>query len=244
LRLEEWERGIAVRSLEREGMDMYLWFYEWNLFDAFEPGESSPGSTDFVREVSEDGRRARLTSEALQLTMRVDPRGVALELSVTNTTDRAWPEVAAIIPCYNPGPAEVRNQELAHHRATWYLGRERTARIEALEIHLNAAFREALMARSEDGVFGFSSKWPPSGVEGDAIGGLVLRQSRDSTFVTAIGWEEFLTVQAHNPWQCMHLSVRIGPLAPGQSRVVKGRIWHRPGTVREVTEEYRAEFGD
>jgi hypothetical protein len=46
LRLEEWERGIAVRSLEREGMDMYLWFYEWNLFDAFQPGESSPGSTE------------------------------------------------------------------------------------------------------------------------------------------------------------------------------------------------------
>jgi hypothetical protein len=161
---------------------------------------------------------------------------------VTNTSDRAWPEIAAIIPCFNPGPAEVRNQELAHHHATWYLGPERPERIEALEIHLNAAYRDQLMARSQDGVFEFSKKWPPSGAEGDAVGGLVLRQSRDWTFVTAIGWEEFLTVQAHNPWQCMHLSVRVGPLDPGETRVVRGRIWHRPGGVRQVTEEYWAEL--
>jgi len=243
LALEEWERGIAVRSLEREGMDMYLWFYEWNLFDAFEPGESTPGTTGFEREVAPDGRSARLSSEAMTLDMEVDSRGVALRLSVTNLTERAWPEVAAIVPCFNPGPLEVRNQELAHHHATWYLGAAGPERIEALEIHLNQAFRPALMERATEGRFEFSKKWPPTGEEGDAYGGLVLRQSRDWTWVTAIGWEEFLTAQAHNPWQCMHLSVRLGPLAPGETKVIRGRIWHRAGGVREVVEEYREEFG-
>jgi hypothetical protein len=237
LRLEDWERGIAVRSLERPGMDMYLWFYEWNLFDAFEPGESSPGSYELERWVSADGLRASVRSDVLSLKMRVDGDGVALELTAVNASGHDWPEIAAIIPCFNPGPSEVRNQELAHHRATWYLGVEGPERVLAHEIHFDRALRERVMQRAVDGEFGFSKKWPTS--ERDAVGGLVLRESRDGTWVTGIAWEQFLSVQAHNPWQCMHLAARVGPLAVGEVRTVAGRIWHLAGARDDLVERYR-----
>jgi len=237
LRLEEWERGIAVRSLEREGMDMYLWFYEWNLFDAFEQGETSPGTYELERWVSPDGLRASVISERLSLELSVDGDGVALELTATNLTDRSWPRIAAVIPCFNPGPAEVRNQELAHHHATWYVGASGLERVLAHELHFDRDLRGEALARSQDGVFGFSGKWPTS--ELDAVAGLVLRESRDQSFVTGIAWEEFLTIQAHNPWQCMHLSVRLGPLAPGETKTVRGRIWHFPGDRHDLLARYR-----
>jgi hypothetical protein len=240
LRLEDWERGIAVRSLERPGMDMYVWFYEWNLFDAFEPGESTPGSYELERWVSEDGRRASVRSDGLSLELEVDAGGVSLVLTAHNRTERDWPELAAIIPCFNPGPSEVRNQELAHHHATWYLGADGPDRVLAHEVHFDQGLRAALTARSEGRTFDFSNKWPTS--ERDAVAGLVLRESRDRTWVSGIAWERFLGIQAHNPWQCMHLSARVGPLAADETRTVRGRIWLFAGGRDDLIARYRAAF--
>ena len=39
VRLFEWDRGLAVRALAQKEMAVYLWFYEWNMFEAIEPGQ-------------------------------------------------------------------------------------------------------------------------------------------------------------------------------------------------------------
>ena len=230
--LAEWERGIAVRSLEVPDMDMFLWFYEWNLFDAFDPGQSSAGTYELERSVAPDGRSARIQSENLVLELAVDAEGVALELSVTNPLEQPFGELAALVPCFNPGPTERRTHALAHYDATYYVGRTGLERASGREMHFNAALREALCAVSPELEFDFSSKWPTS--DHDAAAGLLLRESRDGSFVTGIAWEDFIGAQAHNPWQCLHLGVRVGPLAPGATRTIRGRIWLFAGGREEL----------
>ena len=34
VKLWEWRKGVAVESLGKERMTVYLWFYEWNMFEA------------------------------------------------------------------------------------------------------------------------------------------------------------------------------------------------------------------
>jgi hypothetical protein len=237
LALESWERGIALRSLEDEGMDMYLWFYEWNLLGAFGPGDSSPGAYHEGRvSVAPDGRSARVELPYAALACAVDADGVALELTVTNPLDRPFGELASIVPCFNPGPEERRTHALAHHFATYYAGATGLERAPEREMHFNAAYRERLEQLSPALEFAFSSKWPTSAH--DAHGGLLLRESRDGRFVTGIAWEDFLGAQAHNPWQCLHLAVRVGPLAPGASRTIRGRIWHFAGGREELYQRW------
>ena len=71
VKLREWERGIAVESREQTGMAMYLWFYEWNMFDAVEPGQHTHGDFNrFSKQVSPDEDEASLTGEGMRLRMR------------------------------------------------------------------------------------------------------------------------------------------------------------------------------
>jgi hypothetical protein len=56
VQLREWGKGIAVDSRLREGMSIYLWFYEWNMFDARSRGQHTRGSHKWNRIVSIDGR--------------------------------------------------------------------------------------------------------------------------------------------------------------------------------------------
>ncbi|HIG17571.1 MAG TPA: hypothetical protein EYQ31_09960 [Candidatus Handelsmanbacteria bacterium] len=58
----------------------------------------------------------------------------------------------------------------------------------------------------------------------------------------AIAWDRFLSVQAHNPWLCMHQSIHIGPLRRGETRTVRGRIYILKTTPEQVVERYRKDF--
>ena len=40
VKLSEWQRGFAVSSLRQRDMSVYLWFYEWNMFEAMEAGQT------------------------------------------------------------------------------------------------------------------------------------------------------------------------------------------------------------
>src|SRR4051812_23280091 len=39
-----WETGLAVESRDQQGMAVFLWFYEWNMFDAVKKGEHTQGT--------------------------------------------------------------------------------------------------------------------------------------------------------------------------------------------------------
>jgi hypothetical protein len=101
--LFEWERGIGVRSLAEPSVEMYLWFYEWNLFGAMEAGQQTEGTYSLPRAVSAAGRSASIESPALSLEMTAAGDAVDLVLTVVNRTDRGWPPLATIVPCFNPG---------------------------------------------------------------------------------------------------------------------------------------------
>ncbi len=239
LQLSKWDRGIAVTSPKLKEMTVYIWFYEWNMFDAMQEGQNTRGTYKNEISVTEDQTSGAIVSAPFGFSLRVRAgvESVDMTLSVTNQSDHDWPELASLIPCFNPGPKSKRNPEFANQK-TFFLGPEGLYPLTAREIHYNSALRreldlqaytwiESLDPRSKRGDrFVWSARWPDS--EDNARGGLIVRESSDGKWVTGIAWERFLSAQGHNPWECMHLSINIGPLDRGQSREI--RIGNQPRT--------------
>jgi hypothetical protein len=223
---------------------MYLWFYEWNLFDAVRPGAHTRGRRDSVKVFDPGNLEARLglAEEGLTLHLRAVPDGAHVRLSVVNRSGHDWPELAGIVPCFSPGLSAdggPATREFANER-TWFLGVQGLDPLRGRGIHFNEKLRKVVDARSENGRHAWSEKWPTA--EPDATGGVILRTSEDGRWVAGIAWEHFLSVQAHNPMRCMHLCVRLGPLRRGESRTIRGRIYLLEGTKEDVLQRYREEF--
>jgi hypothetical protein len=186
----------------------------------------------------------------LNLKVVANQYGADLLLTVRNETSHDWPEIAAIIPCLNPGkhrkeglpaaPPTSAFLDKAQER-TWYLGPHGLEPLIARDIHFNCSFRDAIDRESMDGKFVFSNKWPTW--TGDAEGGLLLRESLDQTWVAGIAWEDYISLQGHNPWTCMHQSVRVGPLRRNDSRQVSGKIYLFEGRKEDCLAKFRKDFG-
>ena len=106
VKLETWERGIAVTSPYQEDMTVFLWFYEWNMFDALQKGQHTHGTSENEINVSQDQRSGSVVSSplGLSLEMQAGVDSADMTLTVTNESDHDWPELASIIPCFNPAP--------------------------------------------------------------------------------------------------------------------------------------------
>jgi hypothetical protein len=239
MKLAQWRRGIKVQQSTINFT--YLWFYEWNLFNAVREGQHPPGRYDFDWQVGE--REAEMTSDDFHIRALASDDHVDLELTVHNHSDRTWPEIATIIPCFNPGKeGEVeRNDQLMDldHARTYFVGKDGLSLLKQREIHFNQQYREQIDREADpEGKYVFSEKWPtdPQNAE---IGALI-RESDDGQYVAGIVWDEFLSAQGHNPWTCMHLSVRVGALAPDESVTRKGRIYLFEGNASDCLERCRA----
>lgn len=250
VKLREWEKGIAVESLDEPGMSVYLWFYEWNMFEARSRGQHTSGSYEWRRRVSEDGRTALIDAGDMRLKVQAAHNGAELTLNITNTTEHAWPEIAGIIPCFNPGaprgredryPLAIRNAQFENTN-TWYVGPDGLKKLVGRAIHFNDRLRPLADAEADNGRFVFSEKWPTS--PDNAHAGLIVRESTNGEWVTGIAWEKFLSAQGHNPWSCMHLCVNVGPLAPGESMTVDGRIYLFRGSRDDCLDRYRNDFAE
>ena len=212
---------------------MYLWFWEWNMFGAIDPGQHSHGTFDNAIRVANDRQSAEIATEyGLHLSLEVGPYGVDVDLETTNSSTRDWSELASIIPCFNPGPPGSQTQQFLTSKTSFVspLGFES---LEAREIHFNETLRARVAcAQDPKGRYPWSDKWPASQTE--ARHGLLARESSDSRWVTGITWDRFLSVQGNNPWSCMHAAARIGPLAAKETRNVHGRIYLLPGTKEDI----------
>ena len=244
--LSEWDRGFSFAPADRADVRVYLWFYEWHLFDAFEPGQHTGGRHHPERDLDADGRRGHLRHPGLDLQITAGDDSAELELTFTNITQNPWPAIAAIIPCLNPGHAPyVAATEILFddgHERTWFLGRDGLERLVGRHIHFHRDHSEEILAQMPaSGMFPFSHKWPTSDI--DASGGLILRESADLEWVTAIAWDDALSLQGHNPWRCMHQSIRVGPLEPGETKRIGGRIYLLRGSLEECLLRYRQDFG-
>jgi hypothetical protein len=245
-----WERGLGLRYPGEPAADMFLWFYEWNMFEAMAPGQHTHGTYQLERSLDPAGRTAEIVSPALRLTARVVSDGAELAVTVTNRTAHSWPAIAGIIPCWNPGqvrdtnPSSPRplnfNFSDPERRKSYFVSAAGLTPLVNREIHFNSRFRAAVDRASDQGTFVFSPKWPTS--QDNAASGLLVRESEDGRWVTGIGWERFLSTQGHNPWSCLHACIRVGPLEPGESRTVRGRLFLFQGTKEECLARFRAAF--
>jgi len=246
----EWERGIGLRIAGEPATDMFLWFYEWNMFEAMQPGQHTNGTYQLKRTVNAAGTEAVIESPALHLTVRTLPDGADLVLRVTNRTDATWPEIAGIIPCWNPGrvpgtdpynalPLNRNFSDPGRHRS-FFVSASGLTPLATREIHFNARYRDAVDRAADQGAFVFSSKWPTAAT--NATSGLLVRESEDGQWVTGIGWDDFLSTQGHNPWSCLHACIRVGALKPGDSVTRRGRLYLFRGTKEECFARFRTAF--
>jgi hypothetical protein len=240
LELFEWERGLAVRARGDTPMAMYLWFWEWSLFETQERGDVSAARHDWPREVAPDGRSGSVSAEGFALRARVVDDGVELELAVENRSDHDWPEEAAIIACFSPGPEDSRTFEMGHHLKTYLVGEHGLERFQDRAMHFNAALLPRLRERSPELHFDFSNRWASSPRSSHA--GLLLRESLSGGWTSGVAWEEWVAVQAHNPWLCMHVATKVGPLARGASKTVRGKLFLFPGDRAEGLKRFHRAF--
>jgi hypothetical protein len=124
---------------------------------------------------------------------------------------------------------------------TWFLAENGLAPLANRAIHFNRELRAAVDRASDRGVHPFSYKWPTS--EQNSRAGALVRRSADGRWVTGIGWEDWLSVQGHNPWSCMHVAIRVGPLRPNGSKTVRGRVYLFEGTAEEFWRRARRDLG-
>ena len=251
MKLSRWARGIRIESRFDPNAFAFFWFYEWHLFDAVKRSEHTSGSWDWEWNVDEAGTSAFMSGEWLKLRMRTTENGAKLDLEITNSSAHDWPSLAAMIPCLNPGdpkkPSE-RNCLFLDERnlQTYFHGKDGLELIKGRfprEIHFNYQCRNALMAwnkEREDGKFVFDEKWPTS--ERDACGGLMVRESRDERYVMGIAWESFLSAQGHNPWNCMHLSIKVGPLERGKKKTIGGNIYLFEGSKEDCLRAFQKDY--
>jgi hypothetical protein len=251
VRLRRWERGVKLETTAADCGFAYFWFYEWNLFDAVRLGEHTPGSWSWDWTVNAHGLVARTKGDIFNLSVEATPDGAELMLDVQNITGHDWPELAAIIPCYNPGDPE--KPELINpsfldgeHTHTYFYGRhglELIAEEYPRAIHFSHTHWPSLIswqAPEMNRKFVFSEKWPTS--DRDAYKGVMIRESLDKQWVMGIAWDSFLSAQGHNPWNCMHLSVRLGPLKIGEKKKVRGRIYLLEGSKEDCLRCYERDF--
>jgi hypothetical protein len=252
-KLTAWERGIRIESRSDPNQFAFLWFYEWHLFDAVQKGEHTQGTCDWEWNVDEDGSAAHMDADWLKLHVKTVENGAELSLEIMNNTGHDWPSIAAIIPCFNPGdprkPSERNPLFLdEEHINTYFKGEDRLELIKGAfprEIHFNHKCRSAIMSwdkEKEDGRFVFDEKWPTS--ERDAFAGIMIRESGDECYVMGIGWESFLSAQGHNPWNCMHLSIKVGPLAKGEKRTIRGKIYLFEGSKEDCLRAFKNDFAE
>ena len=251
-RIFEWERGFGLRVPGEPAADMYFWIYEWNMFEAMQRGQHTKGAYQLPRKLKGEGTEAIVDSAALRLVLRAVADGAELELRVTNTTADTWPAIAGIIPCWNPGMVAGTNPSMPDplnrnfadpsRQKTFFLSAGGLTPLTSRALHFNSVFRREAdrVGSATDGQFAFSYKWPTSDV--DATAGLLVRESEDGRWVTGIAWEEYLSVQGHNPWNCMHACVRVGPLRPGESRTVRGRLYLFAGTTEDCLARFEKDF--
>ena len=134
------------------------------------------------------------------------------------------------------------------HVHTYFLGKNGLELIKGQyprEIHFNNKYRTTIMRwdkEREDERFVFSEKWPTS--ERDAYAGLMVRESKDKQWVMGIAWESFLSAQGHNPWKCMHLSIRVGPLKKGEQKTIRGKIYLFKGSKEDCLACFENDFSN
>jgi len=241
---------VSIQPSEAKDRIFYFWFYENTFFDALEKGYAKfHGDKPSRVSVKNEGSQAEFVAtddRKIRLDCQVVEDGVDLLLTATNTTDYTWSEASALCPCFFPGSPDpkhpdppideiFRDDEKTH---TYFLGDKGLKMVETnTNLHFNHRLRDHIDRHIQAGEA--DKNW---GVHHDAVAGLMVRESSDGEWVAGIGWEDFLAAQGHNPLHCMHLSVRLGALEPGETKTVRGKIYLFKGDKEDCLKRFNNDF--
>ena len=78
--LSRWSRGIRLSKEDHPVVFAYLWFYEWNLFEAVREGQHTPGRRDFDWRVGE--REAEMVSDVFGISAQASPPSCILAAKI------------------------------------------------------------------------------------------------------------------------------------------------------------------
>ena len=256
-RLAPWQLGFNILSRTDSRIDYSFRFYEHFLWRPPTYTDRVMGYQWYDWAVSPDGMHIeniippdRTDAACFELYADATPYGADLTLIATNAYSEPFMDVTGIIPCLQPNTPEFSDGQ---NDRTWYYGYNVDGSHIGWELskdptfaqamHFNFDMVPALRLISPDLSFSF---WDTAEGMRFATEGIMTRESRPDIFPgwqAAVAWDHYLTAEGNNPRDCCHLGPLIGPLAPGESKVLKGKIYIVKATKEELFEMYLRDFG-
>lgn len=245
-----WGEGIVVSR--PGGPRVFFRFYEYNVFGAVREGGFSMADKQQPHTATCGDGEATVDypDHGVTIDLQAVETGVELSLQVANDSDRDWPAVASLDPCLNPGrdrtgvplvPDLVDGEE----RYTYYCGDDGLEPLDGQTLHVHEDHYDAVEEMVTGGLLPPTDDLPWTWCDRTetATESVLVRESPDGDVATGIAWEDAVGAQGHNPWHCMHLLARVGPLPAGETTHVGGKIYLEEGPKERVLDRYHSEFG-
>jgi len=74
--------------------------------------------------------------------------------------------------------------------------------------------------------------------------GLILRESMDGTNVAGMYWERTSRVSNHQPADCLHAYIDLGPVHPGEKNIVHGKMYWFSGNKQDLLRHWNRDFNN
>ncbi len=72
--------------------------------------------------------------------------------------------------------------------------------------------------------------------------GLIIRESLDSSSVAGMYWERTVRISNHHPADCLHAYVDLGPVRPGERKIVHGKMYWFRGNKDDILQHWQRDF--
>lgn len=246
-----WSDNILTVSGDIPGGKLDIWYLE---------AYCRPGSTDREWDKTVIGHRTELVSERedgseLQLRcvlndgvtvehkIHVVENGVAFEIEATNPTDKPsdahWAQPCIRVGAFTGTGADKTDDKYAYLAKSFLF---LDGRLERMPTR-----RWAVTARYEPG-----QVWCPAGVDRNDVNprplsplvpdnGLIGCFSADEKQVLAVAFEPYQEL-FQGVIRCLHSDFRIGGLAPGETKAIRGMLYLMPGDIDGLLKAYADDF--
>lgn len=185
---------------------------------------------------------AILENDIWQLSMKSLDDGIGLEFKIHNPTEFDWPPLCSLTACLSI--------------VLW--GTDREIGSPTFD---NSVSREKTFISTPDGPYPLTGRYKhffdretpasiralpyptnvfrvPQHVDSSVLidRGLVGRVSEE--WVLGYGWENCLNVNANNPMDCLHPTLKFGPLPAGGNKKIRGKIFLFPGDFNNLCKQF------
>ncbi len=74
--------------------------------------------------------------------------------------------------------------------------------------------------------------------------GLIIRESLDGNNVAGMYWEKTVKVSNHQPADCLHAYIDLGPVHPGEKNIVHGKMYWFGGNKQDLLRHWNRDFNN